>query len=144
MEWSVGSSVTVALGLIALAWMSGASSRRSLARLHFATRSAVSLSAPRNSRDGRPRPLAIPVAALAARLPSGPPPTPRSPAVLWRRDPLAKHRARTGVEAQVRWWERVRSFVGLVIMVGFLGLLLAAILGLLVVGLRVGIEVVVG
>jgi hypothetical protein len=38
----------------------------------------------------------------------------------------------------------VRSFVGLVIMVGFLGLLLAAILGLLVVGLRVGIEVVVG
>lgn len=86
-----------------------------------------------------------PVWILLASAPqSSGPRTPRQPAVLWRRDPLAKHRAKTGMQAQIRWWERVRSLVGLVIMVGFLGILLASLLGLLVLGLRVGLELVVG
>jgi len=60
-----------------------------------------------------------------------------------QRDPLAKHRAVTGIGARIRWWQRVASLIGVVIIVGVLGLLLAASVGVIVIGGRVLLDVLV-
>lgn len=61
----------------------------------------------------------------------------------FRRDPLSKYRAVTGVRARIRWWERGRSLLGLAFMVVLLGMALAAVLLLLAMGFRVGLELII-
>ena len=58
-------------------------------------------------------------------------------------DPLAKHRAVTGLGARIRWWQRVASLIGVVIIVGVMGLLLAVGVGVIVIGGRVLLDVLV-
>ncbi len=60
------------------------------------------------------------------------------------RDPLAKHRAVTGINAHVRWYQRVGSLVGIAVLVALMGVLLAAAIGAFYVGVRVGLELLVG
>jgi len=56
---------------------------------------------------------------------------------------LSKHKALTGLKARIRWYERVMSFVGLIVLVGIIGLLLALSVGLLAIGGRVLLDVIV-
>tara|TARA_Y100001970_G_scaffold169316_1_gene207015 strand:- start:1080 stop:1307 length:228 start_codon:yes stop_codon:yes gene_type:complete len=56
---------------------------------------------------------------------------------------LSKHKALTGLKARIRWYERVMSFVGLMVLVGIIGLLLALSVGLLAIGGRVLLDVIV-
>ena len=60
-----------------------------------------------------------------------------------QRDPLAKHRAVTGLGARIRWWQRVGSLIGVAMLVGIMGVLLAAGIGLVVIGGRVLLDVLV-
>ncbi len=56
---------------------------------------------------------------------------------------LSKHKALTGLKARIRWYERVMSFVGLMVLVGIIGLLLALSVGLVAIGGRVLLDVIV-
>ncbi len=71
--------------------------------------------------------------------------TPRRPIsrLFAQRDPLAKHRAVTGLGAQIRWWQRVGSLIGVAIVIGIMGVLLAGCVGLIVIGGRVLLDVLV-
>ena len=71
--------------------------------------------------------------------------TPRRPIskLFAHRDPLAKHRAVTGLGARIRWWQRIGSLIGVAILVGIMGVLLAAGIGLVVIGGRVLLDVLV-
>jgi hypothetical protein len=60
------------------------------------------------------------------------------------RDPLAKHRAVTGINAHVRWYQRIGSLIGIAVLVSLMGILLAASIGAFYVGVRVGLELLVG
>jgi len=60
-----------------------------------------------------------------------------------QRDPLANHRAVTGLGARIRWWQRVASLFGVAIVVGIMGVLLAASIGVIVIGGRVLLDVLV-
>lgn len=60
------------------------------------------------------------------------------------RDPLAKHRAVTGINAHVRWYQRIGSLVGIAVLVSLMGVLLAVSMGVFYVGVRVGLELLVG
>lgn len=59
------------------------------------------------------------------------------------RDPLAKHRAVTGINAHVRWYQRIGSLVGIAVLVTLMGVLLAVGIGAFYVGVRVGLELLV-
>ncbi len=71
--------------------------------------------------------------------------TPRRPIarMFTQRDPLAKHRAVTGLGARIRWWQRIGSLIGVAILIGIMGVLLAAGIGLVVIGGRVLLDVLV-
>ena len=56
---------------------------------------------------------------------------------------LSKHKAVTGLKARVRWYERVMSFIGLLVLVGIIGLLLALSVGLVAIGGRILLDVIV-
>ena len=56
---------------------------------------------------------------------------------------LSKHTAVTGLKARVRWYERVMSFIGLLVLVGIMGLLLAFSVGLVAIGGRILLDVIV-
>ena len=56
---------------------------------------------------------------------------------------LTRHKAVTGLKARVRWWERIVSLVSLLILVGIIGLLLALSVGLVALGGRVLLDVIV-
>ena len=56
---------------------------------------------------------------------------------------LTRHKAVTGLKARVRWWERIVSLVSLLILVGVIGLLLALSVGLVALGGRVLLDVIV-
>ncbi len=60
-----------------------------------------------------------------------------------KHDPLAKHRAVTGLGARIRWWQRMASLIGVVIIIGIMGILLAASVGVVVIGGRVLLDVLV-
>ncbi len=60
------------------------------------------------------------------------------------RDPLAKHRAITGLNAHVRWYQRIFSLVGIVVLVGIMGVLVAILVGTAFVAARVLLELLVG
>lgn len=60
-----------------------------------------------------------------------------------RRDPLARYRAVTGVKAHVRWYDRLFSLVGLAVLVVVMGALLAISVGVLIIGARVLLDVLV-
>lgn len=72
---------------------------------------------------------------LATAGPSGSPPTlegsPRGTrsATAWR-DPFRRQRARHGRSAGFRWWHRLTAGVALLVLIGLLGVLLAALVGL--------------
>ena len=56
---------------------------------------------------------------------------------------LTRHKGLTGLKARVRWWERIVSLVSLLILVGIIGLLLALSVGLVALGGRVLLDVIV-
>ncbi|MED5264987.1 MAG: hypothetical protein VYA88_02460 [Actinomycetota bacterium] len=56
---------------------------------------------------------------------------------------MAKHRAVTGLGARIRWWQRVGSLIGVAIVIGIMGVLLAGCVGLIVIGGRVLLDVLV-
>ena len=56
---------------------------------------------------------------------------------------LTRHKAVTGLKARVRWWERIVSLVSLLILVGIIGLLLALSVGVVALGGRVLLDVIV-
>ena len=58
-------------------------------------------------------------------------------------DRLSKHKAVTGINARVRWWQRIGSLILLVIVVVMLGVLLAFGAGLLVFIGRLFLDVIV-
>jgi|GEM_PF-3348657 len=86
----------------------------------------------------RAEPLRPIIALVAAPLPGGPAgPTPGGSTtasgrpIRKRRDPLRNHRAVVGLDARVRWWERVRAAVILFVMVVALGALVAVFVAFL-------------
>lgn len=115
---------------------------------------------------GRPRKLTSPVGLLtqlqhpvqalrpiltllAAPIPGSPtnpagPPTTSGRPVRKRRDPLRHHRAVVGLDARVRWWERVRAAVILIVMVVALGALLAIFVAFLIFLGTVLLEILAG
>lgn len=59
-------------------------------------------------------------------------------------DPMARHRAITGINVHVRWYERVRSLVGIAVLVVFMGVLLAVTVGALFFAARITLDLLVG
>ncbi len=59
-------------------------------------------------------------------------------------DPMAKHRAVTGINVHVRWYERVRSLIGIAVLVVFMGVLLAVTAGALFFSARITLDLLVG
>ncbi|MFV2038761.1 MAG: hypothetical protein ACC660_00805 [Acidimicrobiales bacterium] len=57
---------------------------------------------------------------------------------------MAKHRAITGINVHARWYHRVRSLIGIVALVIFMGMLLAALAGGLFIGARISLDLLVG
>ena len=58
-------------------------------------------------------------------------------------DPLAAHRAITGLDARIRWWQRLMSLIGIALIIGIMGILLAVGAGAIVIGGRVLLDVLV-
>ncbi len=56
---------------------------------------------------------------------------------------LLQHKAITGLKARVRWWQRIISLIGLLVVVAVLGVLLALGAGLLVLIARLLLYVIV-
>ena len=56
---------------------------------------------------------------------------------------IAQHKAVTGLKARVRWWQRMVSLIGLLIIIGVLGIMLAFGVGLLVLIGRILLDVIV-
>ena len=59
-------------------------------------------------------------------------------------DPLARHRAVTGINAHVRWYQRVGSLVGIAALVTFMGVLLAVSMGVVFFAARILLELAIG
>lgn len=59
-------------------------------------------------------------------------------------DPLAKHRAVTGINVHVRWYQRVSSLIGIVVLVFIMGVLVAAAIGVAFFAARIVLELLVG
>ncbi len=59
-------------------------------------------------------------------------------------DPLAKHRAVTGINAHVRWYQRIGSLAGIIVLVAIMGTLVAASVGLMFVAARVVLDILIG
>lgn len=90
--------------------------------------------------------LAVTVHELVVRAAAqGGPPTLRPPSRFsrrFRRDPLSKYRAVTGVKARIRWWERLRGLVGLGMMIVIIGAGIALMVVLFLAGVRVALEII--
>ena len=61
-----------------------------------------------------------------------------------RRDPLRPHRAVTGIDARIRWYERVRALLILFVVVLVLGAGLAVLIGLVFLLASVFLEILAG
>ena len=59
-------------------------------------------------------------------------------------DPLSRHRAVTGINAHVRWYQRVSSLVGIVVLVAIMGVLVAVAIGVAFFAARIVLELLVG
>jgi hypothetical protein len=59
-------------------------------------------------------------------------------------DALAKHRPVTGINAHIRWYHRVRSIVGIAILVAVTGVLVAVSVGVAFFAARIMLELLVG
>lgn len=110
--------------------------------LHFATVGTRF----RTARRG-PRRLAVEVMgvgiSLAERFDERPPSRPiRNPFAT--SDPLSRHRAVTGINAHVRWYQRVSSLVGIVVLVAVMGVLVAISIGVAFFAARIVLELLVG
>lgn len=110
--------------------------------LHFAMVEARFRTAP-----GRPRRWAGPVTGAsimaAERFDERPPSRPiRNPFAT--SDPLARHRAVTGINAHVRWYQRVSSLIGIVVLVAVMGVLVAVGIGVAFFAARILLELLVG
>ncbi len=80
---------------------------------------------------------------LAERFDERPPSRPiRNPFA--NSDALAKHRAVTGINAHVRWYQRVGSLVGIVVLVAIMGVLVAVAIGVAFFAARIVLELLVG
>lgn len=66
------------------------------------------------------------------------------PVGLRRRDPLRPHRAVTGIDARIRWYERVRALFVLIVVVLVLGAGLAVLIGLVFLLGSVFLEILAG
>ena len=67
----------------------------------------------------------------------------RSATSLWR-DPFRRQRARYGSGAGFRWWHRLGAAAALLVLIGVLGVLLAALVGFLAFVGGVALEAVIG
>lgn len=56
---------------------------------------------------------------------------------------MAAHRAVTGLDARIRWWQRLMSLIGIALIIGIMGILLAVGAGAIVIGGRVLLDVLV-
>lgn len=56
---------------------------------------------------------------------------------------MAAHRAITGLDARIRWWQRLMSLVGIALIIGIMGVLLAVSAGAIVIGGRVLLDVLI-
>ncbi len=59
-------------------------------------------------------------------------------------DALAKHRPVTGINAHIRWYQRVRSLIGIAVLVAFMGVLVAVSIGVAFFAARIVLELLVG
>lgn len=59
-------------------------------------------------------------------------------------DALAKYRPVTGINAHIRWYHKVRSVLGIVALVAFMGVLVAAMVGVAFFAARIVLELLVG
>ena len=66
------------------------------------------------------------------------------PVLFRRRDPLRPHRAITGADAHIRWWERLRALIVLFVLLIALGVLLAVAVGLVFLIGRALLEILAG
>lgn len=110
--------------------------------LHFATVETRF----RTARRG-PQRLAVELIGagihLAERFDERPPSRPiRNPFAT--SDPLSRHRAVTGLNAHVRWYQRVSSLVGIVLLVALMGVLVAVAIGVAFFAARIVLELLVG
>ena len=60
------------------------------------------------------------------------------------RDPLTKHRAVTGINAHVRWYQRASSLIGIAVLVVLMGALVAVSVGVTFFAARILLELLVG
>ena len=58
-------------------------------------------------------------------------------------DPLARYRAVTGSQARVRWWQKLITLAALAALVLVIGALVAAMMGLIFIGARILLDVLV-
>jgi hypothetical protein len=56
---------------------------------------------------------------------------------------MARYRAVTGVGAHTRWWQKILSLMALGGLVLVIGALVAALMGLIVIGARIMLDVIV-
>ncbi len=82
-------------------------------------------------------------AALADSGPGGDRNGHRSATSLWW-DPFRRQRARYGPSAGFRWWHRLGAAAALLVLIGVLGVLLAALVGFLAFVGGVALEAVIG
>lgn len=61
-----------------------------------------------------------------------------------RRDPFRPHRAVTGIDARIRWYERLRALIALFVLVLILGAGLAILIGLAFLAGSVFLEILAG
>lgn len=110
------------------------------ATAHLATTGPVGSS---STLEGAPASQRPDSAAPTASGPDGNRHRPGSPASLWR-DPFRRQRARYGRGAGFRWWHRLGAAAALLVLIGVLGILLAALVGFLVFVGGVALEAVIG
>lgn len=59
-------------------------------------------------------------------------------------DALAQYRPVTGINAHIRWYHKIRSIIGIVVLVGVMGVLVAASVGVAFFAARIVLELLVG
>lgn len=113
--------------------------------LHFATR-RVGFRTATNCVLGAPSPSGRAGVLHMARsnLPDERPPARPFRNPFASSDPLAKHRAITGINARVRWYQRVGSLAGIIVLVAITGTLVALSVGLMFVAARVILDILIG
>jgi hypothetical protein len=108
--------------------------------LHFAM-------APVRFRIGGAAPRRVDIASLVAMARTDP--AHRPPSRPFRNpfanaDALAKRRPVTGINAHIRWYQRARSLIGIVVLVGLMGVLVAVSIGVAFFAARIVLELLVG